>query len=97
MGYDYCTKGETELKLPFLVKNLIDPFTKNRWPFVYFHQVWSSKLVYVSSFDMHKAFKRGFYIEIYKLEHVSMWANYNRANGEYFIDINTKNSMYPTI
>lgn len=45
MACDYYTQGKTELKFPFLIKYFFDPFSKARWPFVYIHQVWSSKYV----------------------------------------------------
>lgn len=58
MGYDYYTKGKTELKLPFLSKYFFDPFKKSTWPFAYFHQVWSSKFVPVSCFNVYMPLNR---------------------------------------
>lgn len=43
MGYTYARTGTSEVIFPFHIKYFFDPYAKNVWPFVYFHQVWSSK------------------------------------------------------
>lgn len=43
MAYDHYTLGVTEIKLPYAVKVFFDTDKPVVWPFVYFHQVVSSK------------------------------------------------------
>lgn len=47
MVYDYYSTGEIEYKYPYLVKYWFDPFTKEWWPFLYLHQIWSSMYFYI--------------------------------------------------
>lgn len=46
MGYDYYVLGETEIKLPFATKFFFDTDRPAVWPFLYFHQVVSSKYLF---------------------------------------------------
>ncbi|XP_026491895.2 odorant receptor 67c-like [Vanessa tameamea] len=51
MSYDYYYKGETDLKLPFLIKYFFDAYANTKiWGFVYIHQVWSTTNVCMNIF-----------------------------------------------
>ncbi|XP_059056343.1 odorant receptor 4-like [Achroia grisella] len=45
MAYSYYKNGETEFLYPYPVKYFFNHATKERWPFVYAHHVWSTVLV----------------------------------------------------
>nr|QMS80348.1 odorant receptor [Histia rhodope] len=47
MAVDYYKNGKYKVNFPFLVKYFFDPFTEI-WPYVYFHQVVSTFIVWVN-------------------------------------------------
>jgi hypothetical protein len=42
MVYEYYTTGKTDYKYPYFTNYFFNTDTMTMWPFVYFHQVWSS-------------------------------------------------------
>ncbi|XP_052758086.1 odorant receptor 67c isoform X2 [Galleria mellonella] len=41
----YNQTGELKITFPYLVAYFFDPFTRERWPFVFLHHIWSTVIV----------------------------------------------------